>query len=307
MPKVKAAGLEFEYDEFPPHRISDSAGIPGGSPDGPPLVLVMGLGAQMTTWDEGFCEALARRGFHVFRYDNRDVGLSTRLDQLGMPDIGKVMGGQEAPAYTIADLADDAAAVIDALAIAPAHVVGASMGGFIVQTLAINHPEKVRSLTSIMSGPGGPEQARPSDEALGVLFAAPPADREGLIEYGVNSSRVLWGEFFDEARARTKRSAAVDRAISVDGTARQLAACLAQPSRAEALHGVRVPTLVVHGDADPLVPYAEGVRTAEAVPDARLLTLSRVGHDLPPHTWEEVADAIAEVARRADAAVPAAG
>ena len=283
MPRVSARGLEFEYDQF-------------GQRGDPSLLLVMGLGAQMTSWDEEFCVLLADKGFHVTRYDNRDVGLSTRLDAIGVPDIMQVIAGAVPPAYSIDDLADDAAAVLEALDLAPAHVVGASMGGFIVQSLAIRHPEKVLTLTSIMSGPGGREATPPTPEATAVLLAPPPTDREALIEYGVNSSRVLWGRYFDEERARRKRTAAVDRAISIEGTARQMGAVLTQPSRAEALRDVRVPTLVVHGDADPLVPYAEGVKTAEAVPGARLLTLAEVGHDLPPHSWEEVADAIAELA-----------
>jgi pimeloyl-ACP methyl ester carboxylesterase len=284
--------MEFEYDQF-------------GDPGAPPLLLVMGLGAQMTTWDEEFCEILAAKGFHVTRYDNRDIGLSTKLDQVPVPDIMQVVQGQAPPAYAIEDLADDAAAVIDALGIAPAHVVGASMGGFIVQTLAIKYPHKVRSLTSIMSGPGGRDATPAEPQAIALLLTPAPRDRDGLIEYGVNISRVIHGEFFDEPRARAKRTAAVDRSISIDGTARQLSACLAQPSRVETLHKLKVPTLVIHGDADPLVPYAEGVRTAEAVPGARLLTLERVGHDLPPHTWEEVATAIAEVAKAAQAPVAA--
>ena len=283
MPRVKARGIEFEYDQF-------------GRPGDPPLLLVTGLGAQMTTWDEEFCDLLAVKGFHVTRYDNRDVGLSTRFDELGVPDPLQVLAGAVPPAYTIADLADDAAAVLEALDLTPAHVAGASMGGFIVQTLALRHREKVRTLTSIMSGPGGREAAPPTPEATSVLLTPPPTDREAMIEYGVETSRVLWGTYFDEERARRKRTAAVDRATSLTGTARQMGAILVQPSRAEALRELSIPTLVVHGDADPLVPYVEGVRTAEAVPGARLLTLQDVGHDLPPHTWEEVASAIADLA-----------
>lgn len=284
MPKLQGRGMEFEYDQF-------------GDPAAEPLLLVMGLGTQLTGWDDEFCVLLASKGFHVTRYDNRDIGLSTRLDQLPVPDVMAVIQGEAPPAYTIDDMADDAAAVLDGLGIASAHVVGASMGGFIVQALTIRHPEKVRSLTSIMSGPGGRDATPAAPEAIALLLVPAPRDRAGLIEHGVNISRVLHGRFFDEERARAKRTAAVDRSISIDGTARQLSACLAQPSRVEALHSVQVPALVIHGSADPLVPYAEGVRTAEAVPGARLLTLDDVGHDLPPHTWTEVADAIAEVAR----------
>lgn len=286
MAKVRARGLEFEYDQF-------------GDPSSPPLLLVMGLGAQMTSWDEDFCRLLASKGFHVTRFDNRDAGLSTHLDHMPVPAPLDVLQGKAEPAYTIEDMADDAAAVMDALGIAPAHIVGASMGGFIAQTLAIRDPEMVRSLTSIMSGPGGRDATPATPEAMTVLLAPPPVDREALIEHGVNISRVLHADFFDEGRARTKRAAAVDRAVSPEGTGRQLSAVMAQLSRVDALHGVRVPTLVIHGDADPLVPYPEGVRTAAAVPGARLMTLERVGHDIPPHTWKDVTQAIAEVANAA--------
>lgn len=291
MPRLSARGLTFEYDQF-------------GEPSGRPLLLVMGLGAQMISWDDGFCRLLAARGFRVTRYDNRDVGLSTRLDHLGVPDVMEVLAGAVPPAYTIEDMADDAAAVLEALGIQAAHVVGASMGGFIVQSLALRHPERVLSLTSIMSGPGGPEATPPTPEALTVLLAPSPSDREGQIESGVAASRVLWAGYFTEERARSRRTLAVDRAVSLDGTARQLGACLAQASRAGELARVRVPALVIHGDADPLIPLAEGERTAAALPHARLLRLAGVGHDLPPEHWDAVVAAITELA---DAAVPAAG
>lgn len=287
MPSIAARGLTFEYEQF-------------GPVSGEPLLLVMGLGAQMISWDEGFCEALAGRGFRVTRYDNRDVGLSSRLDELGVPDVLEVAQGAVPPAYTIDDMADDAAALLDALRLAPAHVVGASMGGYIAQALTIRHPEHVRSLTSIMSGPGGADATPPTPEAVAVLLAPAPRGRAALIESGVEASRVLWGGHFDETRARHRRTLAVDRAVSIEGTARQLGACLAQPSRVEALGRVTVPTLVVHGDADPLVPHPEGARTAAAVPGARLLTMPGVGHDLPPEVWDEVADAIAATAARAN-------
>ena len=280
MAKISARGMEFEYETF-------------GDPSGAPLLLVMGLGAQMITWDEELCELLVGKGFHVVRYDNRDVGLSTRLDHLGVPDIMKVASGEIAPAYTIDDMADDAAAVMDALGIPRAHVVGASMGGFIVQALAIRHPEKVLSLTSIMSGPGGPEMTPPTPDAVAVLLEPPATDREGLIEQGVRGSRVLWAGYFDEERARRKRTAAVDRAVSIAGTARQAAAVFAQPSRAQALGAVRVPTLVVHGDADPLVPLACGVDTAESVPGARLVVIPGMGHALPISCWKRIVEEIA--------------
>ncbi len=290
MPSVAANGITFEYDSF-------------GDRTGPPVLLVMGLGAQMTSWDDEFCAGLAVRGLYVVRYDNRDVGLSTRFDHLGVPDVLRVAAGETRPAYTIEDMADDAAAFLTAIGLPRAHVVGASMGGFIVQELAIRHPDRVLSLTSIMSGLGGSDLIAPTPEATAALFAPVPAEREALIEYGVLSARVIWGKrYFTEARARAKRTAAIDRAISTEGTARQLGAVLAQRSRREDLAKLRVPALVIHGDVDPLVPYENGKRTAAAIAGARLLTLPEVGHDLPPEFFGTVADAIADLVRKAAAA-----
>ena len=284
MPRIKARELEFEYETF-------------GDPGGKPLLLVMGLGAQLLTWPEPFCRMLADRGFYVIRYDNRDVGLSSRLDHLGVPDPLQVFARAVPPAYTIDDLADDAAAILEALHIDAAHVFGASMGGFIVQGLAVRHPGKVLSLTSFMSDLGGADTVPAAPEVIALLLTPPPTDREGMIEHGVNLSRVFWGpRYFDEARARTSRAAAVDRAVSIEGTARQAGACLVRPSRREALAGLRVPALVIHGDADPLVPFENGKRTAAAIPGARLLVLPEVGHDLPPAAYAEVADAVADLA-----------
>jgi len=293
MPRIQANGLEFEYETF-------------GEPGNPPLLLVMGLGAQMITWPEEFCRKLAQRGFYVIRYDNRDVGLSSRLDHLGVPDPMQVFARAVPPAYTIDDMADDAAGVLDALGIPAAHVVGASMGGFIVQSLATRHPEKVLSLTSIMSDLGGEDAVPAAPEVLAVLFTPPSQDREGLIEQGIQLSRVLWAErYFDEERARSSRTAAVDRAISIEGTARQAGAAVVRPSRREALGALKVPALVIHGDADPLVPFENGRRTAAAIPGARLLVLPEAGHDIPPAFYEVMADAIAEMANSARGAAPA--
>lgn len=294
MPRIKARGLEFEYETF-------------GDPAATPMLLVMGLGAQMLTWPEPFCRMLSERGFFVIRYDNRDVGLSSRLDHLGVPDPMQVFARAVPPAYTIDDLADDAAAILDALGIKAAHVVGASMGGFIVQALAVRHPDKVLSLTSFMSDLGGADAVAAAPDVIALLLSPPPTDREGLIEHGVELSRAFWGtRYFDEDRARSSRTAAVDRAISIAGTARQAGACLVRPSRREALGNLRVPALVIHGSADPLVPFENGRRTAEAIPGARLLVLEEAGHDIPPALYQEIADAIAETARAARAAPEAA-
>jgi pimeloyl-ACP methyl ester carboxylesterase len=291
---VKANGLEFEYDTF-------------GEPGHPPLLLIAGLGAQMISWDEPFCELLADRGFHVTRYDNRDVGLSTRLDQLGVPDVMEVLQGRRPPAYRLEDMADDAAGVADALGIEAAHVVGASMGGFIAQLLAIRHPASVLSLTSIMSAPGGlGDNAPATPAATEALLKPPPADRDGMIEHGVwVSGRISGPEHFDPEEARGKRTRAVDRAVSVGGTARQLAAIAAARSREEQLQALDLPALVIHGEVDPLVPVENGHRTAAAIPGARLLLLPTMGHDIPRACWPAIVEAIAESARQADPRVSA--
>ena len=292
MAHVRANSLEFEYDTF-------------GDPAAAPLLLIMGLGAQMIAWDEEFCELLAGRGFHVVRFDNRDSGLSSALDHLPVPDPLAVMAGEVRPPYTLEDMAADAAGLLEALGIPSAHVVGASMGGFIAQIMAIEHPERVLSLTSIMSGPGGMrDNVHGTPEATAVLTQRPPSDREGMIEHGVRVSRVLWGVHFDEEEARRRHTRAVDRAVHVEGTQRQLAAIAAASSRVEALGRLRIPALVVHGEADPLLPAENGRRTAAAIPGARLLLLPTMGHDLPRVYWTPIVDAIAETAARADARIP---
>ncbi len=290
---MQANGLEFEYDTF-------------GDPSSPPLLLVMGLGAQMIAWDEEFCEALAARGFHVVRFDNRDAGLSSRLDHLGTPNPLAVVGGSVPPAYTLEDMADDTVGVLDGLGIEAAHVVGASMGGFIAQVVAIRHGRRVLSLTSIMSAPGGLADNVPATrEATQALLAPMPSGREAMIEHGVwIGSRTAGPEHFDPEESRRRRTIAIDRAVNVDGTTRQFAAVAAAPSRLEALGKLDVPTLVVHGEADPLVPVENGRRTAEAIPGARLLLLPTMGHDLPRVFWPRIVTAIAETARRADTRVP---
>lgn len=295
MPQIKANGLDLEYDTF-------------GDEGGAPLLLIMGLGAQMIAWDEEFCELLAGRGFRVIRFDNRDCGLSTKLDHLPAPSVFAVMERKARAPYSLDDMAGDAAALLDGLGIPSAHVVGASMGGFISQLLAINHRSKVLSLISMMSAPGGTEDNVPATpEAMEVLLTPPPTEREALIEYGVwVNSRICGPEHFDPDEARGRRARAVDRALSPAGTARQLAAIAVTPSRIPALRRLEIPALVIHGEVDPLVPVENGRRTAGAIPDARLLLLPTMGHDLPKIYWPQIVDAIAETARKADPRVRAA-
>jgi pimeloyl-ACP methyl ester carboxylesterase len=288
VPRAKANGVELEYETF-------------GDPEDQPLLLIMGLGAQMISWEESFCSQLADRGFHVIRYDNRDSGLSTKMEAAGEPDLVGAIGGNPMPAYQLDDLADDAIGVLDALGIGAAHIVGASMGGFIAQLVAINHPNRTLSLTSIMSGPGGRDGVAPEPEGAAVLAILPPPTREARIEQGVGIRKVLSGANnpFDEDAERKKVERAHDRSYYPVGTGRQLVAILAAHGRLDRLAAVKVPTLVVHGLDDVLVPPENGRLVAKAVPGARLLEFETMGHNLPERFWPEVLDAIAENARQA--------
>jgi pimeloyl-ACP methyl ester carboxylesterase len=293
MPRLRANGIEVEYDTF-------------GDPTAAPLLLVMGLGAQMISWDEDFCSRLAGRGFYVIRFDNRDAGLSTKMEDAGEPDLISAYAGNAHPAYTLDDLAADAVGVLDALGIAAAHVVGASMGGFIAQLMVINHPDRVLSLTSIMSGPGGRDAVPPWPEGAEVLTRVPPATREARIEHAVWIRRVLTGAAnpFDEAAERARSVRAVDRSYYPLGTGRQLVAVLAATGRLERLSKVEVPSLVVHGLDDPLVPVENGRLVAAAIPGARLLEFEGMGHNMPERYWPQILDAIADTARKASVMQP---
>jgi pimeloyl-ACP methyl ester carboxylesterase len=291
VPRAKANGIEIEYETF-------------GDPKDAPVLLIMGLGAQMITWEEGFCETLAGAGFHVIRFDNRDSGLSTRMEEAGLPDMAAALSGDVRPAYQLDDMAADAVGLLDALGVGAAHVVGASMGGYIAQLVAVNHPDRVLSLTSIMSGPAQPEAVPPKPEGMAILLVQPPATRDERIAQGMEIRRVLIGpaDPFDQDRERARAERAVDRAYYPIGTGRQLVAILAAHPRLKALKQVRVPTLVIHGTADVLVPVENGRMVAAAVPGARLVEIEGMGHDLPMRVWSQVVDAIAEVARQASAA-----
>lgn len=289
--KVRVNGIEIVYDTF-------------GEPTAPPLLLVSGLGGQMIGWDEEFCSELAAQGYWVIRFDNRDVGLSTRLDHLGIPDIPAIMQAQRAgkmikPPYLLRDMADDAVGLLDALGIESSHIVGVSMGGMIVQEMIIHHPERVLTMTSIMSSTGNPDLPPPKPEAMAILMEPAPEGRKDCIESSVRASQVLNGPGFplDVDRVRRKAGLAFDRGLSPAGTSRQLAAILGSGSRKDALKSVTVPTLVIHGDADPLVPVEGGIDTAEAIAGAELLIIEEMGHDLPPTVWDQVRGAIVKHAK----------
>lgn len=278
-----------------------------GDPADPALLLIMGLATQMIAWDEQFCEMLAARGFRVIRFDNRDVGLSSRLDALGLPDVGamfqKALAGQPVTApYTLRDMALDVIGLMDALGIERAHVVGASMGGAIGQELAIHHAARVRSLTSIMSTSGKPGLPMGRPDAVALLFTPTPIDRDGYCARQVQVARLLRGPGFpeDEARDAARAVRSFERGPSPAGAVRQLSATLASGDRTPGLRQVAVPTLVIHGDADPLLPHAHGVDVANAVANASLLTVPGMGHSLPISAWPGIVDAIA---RHASAAV----
>ncbi|MCU4184581.1 alpha/beta fold hydrolase [Acidiferrimicrobium sp. IK] len=258
----------------------------------------MGLGAQLTAWHPDFKAALVARGFFVVSFDNRDVGLSTWLDEAGAADLIAGLSGTATAPYLLSDMAADATAVLDAEGIDSAHVVGASMGGMIAQTLAIEHPGRLRSLTSIMSTTGAPAVGQPHPGVIEVLLTPPPGERAARIDQSVRGARAISspGYPFDEARARARAEADYDRAYHPEGTARQAFAILASGDRTEALGQVQVPTLVVHGDADPLVDVSGGRATAAAIPGAELTIFPGMGHDLPPALHVPVADAIAALA-----------
>jgi pimeloyl-ACP methyl ester carboxylesterase len=276
-----------------------------GDPDGEPLLLVMGLGAQLTAWPVELCDGLADRGFHVVRYDNRDTGRSTKHTDTGdfMTSFLKASQGEPVDlAYTLSDMAADGMALLDHLGIDSAHIVGASMGGMIAQTMAIEHPARVRTLTSIMSTTGEPEFGTPQPDALAVLMRPAAASRDEAIEADVTARRVIGSpEHFDEAVARQRAAESYDRCYNPAGTARQLLAIVAGGSRAEGLAQLAVPTLVIHGDIDPLVTLSGGQRTAELVPGAELLVLEGMGHDLPPAYLGPIVEAITSLAARTHA------
>src|SRR5918998_3098540 len=286
MPRAQANGIELEYDTR-------------GDPAAPPLLLVMGLGAQMTAWDEELCDQLAAAGFLVIRFDNRDVGLSTKIESAEGFDVlsaigAALSGGTPDAPYLLRDMADDAFGLLDHLGIERAHVVGASMGGMIAQTMAITRPDRVATLTSIMSTTGDRTVGTATPEALAILMTRPPSDRDEYVTNSIATQRLLHGPVlpFDEERAATRAAGFYDRCFHPAGVGRQLVAIMASGDRTEALAGVRVPTLVIHGDADPLVGHSGGVATAAAVPEAELLTIEGMGHDLPVEKWDEIVAAI---------------
>ena len=278
-----------------------------GDPSDAPLLMVMGLGMQLIHWDRELCELLAERGFHVIRFDNRDTGLSTKI-RGPVPNVMRLMAGMPAQVpYLLRDMAGDTFGLLDHLGIERAHVVGASMGGMIGQTLAIERPERVLSLASIMSTTGDRRVGTPKLRVWSLMMRRAPQERDAYVRYFVKVFRMIGSPAYriDEERSRELAAATYDRSHYPAGTARQLAAILASGSRTAALRQLDVPTVVIHGESDPLVPLRAGVATARAIPEAELITIPGMGHDLPRELWPTFVDAIAKNADRATAKQPA--
>jgi len=278
VPRTAANGIELTYEAL-------------GDPSAPTLLAIHGLGAQMTDWRPGVLDGFVAQGYHVVTWDNRDQGGSTWFDDAGQPDLGALLHDPSVPVpYLVADMAADAVGLLDALGIDRAHVLGVSMGGMIAQQFVIDHPDRSISLTSIMSTPNT-RVGTPTPEASAALLAPPAVGRDAVIEQSVAGSRVISspGFPFDEAGLRQRAAVHYDRGHHPEGTARQLAAILASPDRTDGLRGVTVPTLVVHGAADPLVTLPGGEATAAAVPGAEFWVVDGMGHDLPAEILEELA------------------
>ena len=279
-----------------------------GDPSAEPMLLVMGLGTQMIAWRDEFCAMLVERGFFVIRYDNRDIGRSTHLDGRPPPTVRQMLTrDKRAAAYTLDDMAHDAAGLLDHVGIEAAHVVGASMGGMIAQMLAVHHPERVLTLTSIMSSTGNRLKGQPAAKVYPFFIKARPKDKDEAIERIVRLFRIVGSTGFerDEEDLRRFASRSWDRGGGDDaGTRRQMQAVLASGDRTKRIRGIRAPTLVIHGTADKLVRASGGKATAKAIPGARLELIDGMGHDLPPGLWPRLVDLIA--AHAATAPRPAA-
>ena len=292
--RASTNGVELEYETF-------------GNEGAPPVVLVMGFSQQLVAWDAAFCTRLAARGFFVVRFDNRDVGLSTKVAG-PRPDIPAILGGDRSTVtYGIDDMADDTAGLIEWLGFESAQVVGVSMGGMIAQTLAIRHPPLVKSLVSIMSTTGDPSVGHAQPATLAAVMTRAPTAREENIEHGV----LVWhqlrspGFTYDEGQGRARIAVAFDRSFSPDGVAHQAAAIASQADRTAALAKVKVPVTVIHGADDSLIDRSGGEATARAIPGAKLVVVPGMGHDLPAAVWPLVIDAIVETASRAQVAAGA--
>lgn len=274
-----------------------------GDPSLPPVFLIMGGGAQMINWPEGFCMELASRGLHPIRFDNRDTGLSTHFNDAPVPDFSAVQAGDfSTVTYTLSDMAADTVGIMDALGYESVHLVGASMGGMIAQTIAIEYPERVRSLTSMMSTTGDNSVGQPDWAALADLGSPPSDDRQGFIDWQVRSLKAIGSPKYpiDEIFAAENAGLAWDRDHDPLGMLRQAVAVLKSGDRTERLRSLRVPTLVIHGDSDKMVDISGGRATAEAIPGAELVIFEGMGHGLPKQLWSELANRISDHIHRVE-------
>jgi pimeloyl-ACP methyl ester carboxylesterase len=277
-------GIELEFQTF-------------GSASDPTLLVVMGFTAQMTAWPEAFYEMLANHGLHVVRFDNRDCGLSTHLDGQkadAMAVMSALQSGDPIPEvpYTLSDMAADGIGLLDHLGVEKAHIMGASMGGMIVQTMAIEYPQRIASMTSVMSSPGDLAVGKPTKEARTVLLSAPPSDRDAYIEAATQSAVWASRRYVDLDQLRANAAFSYDRAFYPEGATRQLAAIYASGDRSDKLRALSVPTLVLHGRDDTLIQPDGGFRTAELIPGSHLLMLADMGHDMPEPLWPMMINAI---------------
>ena len=275
MAKANVNGIDIEYETF-------------GASSSPTLLLIMGIGGQLIQWQEEFCRQIADHGYHVIRYDNRDSGLSTKFSETGMPEITEkigalFMGREVVIPYYMEDMADDAAGLLDALNIDKAHICGMSMGGYIAQTLVLRNPSRALSLTSIYSHPGSNGAFLPSQEVMAAFMTPAPEEKEKYIQYMLKFLKMTYGSGlpFDEEFHREVAGRSFDRSFCPGGMARQYLAILSQKDRAAALGGLTVPSLIIHGDEDPLVPMAGGKATADAIPGSEFKIIRGMGHVLP--------------------------
>jgi len=293
MTKANVNKIEIEYETF-------------GGPSDKSLLLIMGLGDQMIAWDEEFIKHLTDRGFFVIIFDNRDVGLSSKCDEGGKPDLmGAIMAVQrgesvEAP-YSLDDMADDSVGLLDILDIEQVHICGASVGGMIAQTIAYRHPSRVLSLTSIMSTTGNPDLPQMTQKAAEIFFLPVPPERDAQIENQVRVGKFIYGSgfTFNEERQRSFAARSFDRCFYPSGVERQMLAIMVQGNLKEKISTIKVPTLVIHGREDPLYPVECGIEIAETIQGSELIIIEGMGHSLPPEVFNLISDAIKRNASKA--------
>jgi pimeloyl-ACP methyl ester carboxylesterase len=281
-------GIRLCYDTF-------------GDPADPALLLVMGLGTQMVAWHEDFCAMLVDEGFRVVRFDNRDIGRSTHMDGAPTPTLAQLLMRRPPAAYRLEDMAGDTAGLLDGLGIGAAHVVGASMGGMIAQTLAATRPDRVLSLASIMSTTGGRLVGQPALRVMPIFLKQAPRDRDAFIDHTETLFKTIGSSGIqrDDEELREVAGLMYDRGLDPAGTSRQLAAIIASGNRTHALRRITAPTVVIHGTADRLVRPSGGRATVRAIAGSKLVKVDGMGHDLPRAAWDQVVAAIVENAQRA--------